>query len=71
MCKFFLNIDQKNMNFSPKMSGMAVLSSDDNLWKGGKSAECATRKHILYQSCLVQHLVKIKANTAFVDRDFS
>ena len=51
-CQFFVDIDPEDMNFSIQLSGMNISDEDDEMDIGQK--QNPERKHIVYQSCLME-----------------
>lgn len=61
-----LDIDPQDMNFSANVSGMAISSTEDELSEDGGCSAQGNRKHIIYQSCLGELLMKVTHTCAIL-----
>lgn len=55
----FTDMDPEDLNFSANMSDMAVSSNEDELSEDGGERYEPNRKHIVYQSCLAELIMKV------------
>lgn len=54
------------MNFSANLSGMVISSTEEELSEDGGDSGNGNRKHIIYQNCLGELLMKVNTSIGYI-----